>query len=68
MRGSLYDPATEVDSCGIGFVADASGYASRRVLDAVLAGLRGVRHRGAVARDCDTGASVLLPSRRRRCP
>jgi glutamate synthase (ferredoxin) len=53
----------ERDACGIGFVADARGRASRAVLEAALAGLRRVRHRGAVAADHRTGdgAGVLTP-------
>jgi glutamate synthase (ferredoxin) len=63
VRPTLHDPRLERDSCGIGFVADARGRASRYVLDAVLEGLACVRHRGAVAADGVTGdgAGVLLP-------
>ena len=59
----LYDPRFEHDACGIGFVADASGVATRRTVDAALEGLCGVKHRGAVAADARTGdgAGVLLP-------
>ena len=59
----LYDPRFEHDACGIGFVADASGTASRAILDAGLDGLCGVKHRGAVAADEKTGdgAGLLLP-------
>jgi glutamate synthase domain-containing protein 2/glutamate synthase domain-containing protein 1/glutamate synthase domain-containing protein 3 len=63
-RGVLYDPRRdERDACGIGFVADAHGRASRAVLDAALGGLERLRHRGAVAADARTGdgAGVLLP-------
>ena len=54
---------SERDACGIGFVADAQGRASRQILDAALEGLANVRHRGAVAADRRTGdgAGVLLP-------
>jgi glutamate synthase domain-containing protein 1 len=53
----------ERDACGIGFVADSRGRASRQILDAALEGLANVRHRGAVAADRRTGdgAGVLLP-------
>jgi glutamate synthase domain-containing protein 2/glutamate synthase domain-containing protein 1/glutamate synthase domain-containing protein 3 len=53
----------ERDSCGIGFVADVRGRASRDVLDAALEGLRRMQHRGAVAADRRTGdgAGVLMP-------
>jgi glutamate synthase domain-containing protein 2/glutamate synthase domain-containing protein 1/glutamate synthase domain-containing protein 3 len=59
----LYDSTAERDACGIGFVADASGRASRELLDVALEALRRVRHRGAVAADRRTGdgAGVLLP-------
>ena len=59
----LHDKTAERDACGIGFVADAAGRPSRAVLDAVLEGLRRVRHRGATAADRRTGdgAGVLLP-------
>src|ERR687892_449911 len=62
--GRLYDPRRdERDACGIGFVADVNGRASRTILDAGLAGLERLRHRGAVAADARTGdgAGVLLP-------
>ena len=59
----LYDPHVERDSCGIGFVAEPAGRASREVVDLLLAGLGNVRHRGATAADRLTGdgAGVLLP-------
>ena len=59
----LYDPRFEHDACGIGFVADAGGRASREIVDAALAALNRVRHRGAVAADARSGdgAGVLLP-------
>ena len=60
---TLYDPTRERDACGIGFVADARGRASRDVVDLALEALRRVRHRGAVAADGRTGdgAGVILP-------
>ena len=61
---ALYDPLTgERDACGIGFVADARGRASRAIVDSALEALCRVRHRGAVAADALTGdgAGVLLP-------
>jgi glutamate synthase domain-containing protein 2/glutamate synthase domain-containing protein 1/glutamate synthase domain-containing protein 3 len=62
--GRLYDRRRdERDACGIGFVADVRGRPSRAILDAGLAGLERLRHRGAVAADARTGdgAGVLLP-------
>ena len=61
---ALYDRRRdERDACGIGFVADVGGRPSRVILDAALAGLERLRHRGAVAADARTGdgAGVLLP-------
>src|SRR5919199_6225526 len=62
-RATLYDPSLELDSCGIGFVADTTGAASRATVDAVLEALRRVRHRGATVADGQTGdgAGVLFP-------
>ena len=53
----------ERDACGIGFVADVHGRASREIVDALLEALRRVKHRGAVAADGRTGdgAGLLLP-------
>jgi glutamate synthase (ferredoxin) len=58
-----WDPRSERDACGIGFVADLSGRPSRAVVDSALAALGRVRHRGAVAADARTGdgAGVLVP-------
>ncbi|HEX2294301.1 MAG TPA: glutamate synthase subunit alpha, partial [Actinomycetota bacterium] len=60
----LYDArSSERDACGIGFVADSSGRASRPVVEAALDALCRVKHRGAVAADERTGdgAGLLLP-------
>ena len=53
----------ERDACGIGFVADAHGRASRAIVDIALEALSRVKHRGAVAADDLTGdgAGLLLP-------
>ena len=58
-----YDPMRERDACGIGFVADERGRASRDIVDVALEALRRVRHRGAVAADSRTGdgAGVVVP-------
>jgi glutamate synthase domain-containing protein 2/glutamate synthase domain-containing protein 1/glutamate synthase domain-containing protein 3 len=62
-RATLFDPTREIDSCGIGFVADAGGTASRELVDLVLEALRRVRHRGATVADGRTGdgAGILVP-------
>src|SRR5581483_101371 len=59
----LYDSTAELDSCGIGFVADLHGRASREIVDVLLEALLRVRHRGATAADGRTGdgAGLLLP-------
>ena len=53
----------ERDACGIGFVADSRGRATRGIVDAALDALCRVKHRGALAADALTGdgAGVLLP-------
>ena len=63
MHPSVDNLRPERDACGIGFFADATGHASRAILDGVLEGLARLRHRGAVAADRRTGdgAGVLLP-------
>jgi glutamate synthase domain-containing protein 2/glutamate synthase domain-containing protein 1/glutamate synthase domain-containing protein 3 len=60
----------ERDACGIGFLADATGSASRAIVDGLLEGLSSMRHRGAVAADRRTGdgAGVLLPLPRALIP
>jgi glutamate synthase (ferredoxin) len=60
----LYDARrTEKDACGIGFVADSRGRATRAIVDTALEALCRVKHRGAVAADALTGdgAGILLP-------
>jgi glutamate synthase (ferredoxin) len=58
------------DSCGIGFLADASGRATRAILDGALEGLARMRYRGALAADhrSGDGAGVLLPLPRTLVP
>ena len=53
----------ERDACGIGFVADAEGRASRDIVETAIRSLCRVRHRGAVASDSKSGdgAGLLLP-------
>ena len=63
MQPPFANPARERDSCGIGFLADATGRASRSILDGALEGLARMRHRGAAGADGRTGdgAGVLIP-------
>ena len=60
---SLHNPTDEIDSCGIGFVADGAARPSRELVELVLEALRRVRHRGATVADGKTGdgAGVLFP-------
>ncbi len=70
MQPSVDNLRRERDACGIGFLADASGRASRAIVDGVLEGLARMRHRGAVASDRRTGdgAGILLPLPRALIP
>jgi glutamate synthase domain-containing protein 2/glutamate synthase domain-containing protein 1/glutamate synthase domain-containing protein 3 len=54
---------TELDSCGIGFVAHTSGEPSREIIELALTGLACVKHRGAIAADglSGDGAGLLVP-------
>ena len=53
----------ELDACGIGFVARATGESSREIVELALTGLACVRHRQAVAADglSGDGAGLLVP-------
>ena len=51
----LYDPANEHDACGVGFVANVKGEATRRVVEMGIEALKAVWHRGAVDADGKTG-------------
>ena len=63
MQPAPHNRHSERDACGIGFLADATGRASRSIVDGILEGLARMRHRGAIAADRRTGdgAGVLLP-------
>ncbi|HZJ48457.1 MAG TPA: glutamate synthase central domain-containing protein, partial [Acidimicrobiia bacterium] len=58
----LYDPAFDHDSCGIGFVADARGRKSHRIIEQGLTVLTNLTHRGAVGADplAGDGAGMML--------
>jgi glutamate synthase domain-containing protein 2/glutamate synthase domain-containing protein 1/glutamate synthase domain-containing protein 3 len=60
---ALAHPKSELDSCGIGFVADVQARPSRAIVDSALEALQRMRHRGAVAADRRTGdgAGLLFP-------
>ena len=51
----LYDPADEHDACGVGLVAAIDGKPRRQVVEAGIAALKAVWHRGAVDADGKTG-------------
>ncbi|RMH43642.1 MAG: glutamate synthase large subunit [Deltaproteobacteria bacterium] len=61
-RYGLYDPSTERDACGIGFVAHIKGEKSRSIVDQALELLRRLSHRAACGWDPNTGdgAGILL--------
>jgi glutamate synthase (NADPH/NADH) large chain len=51
----LYDPANEHDACGVGLIASLDGKPRRDVVEAGIAALKAVWHRGAVDADGKTG-------------
>ncbi|HUH83051.1 MAG TPA: glutamate synthase large subunit, partial [Stellaceae bacterium] len=51
----LYDPAEEHDACGVGFIAALDGKPRRDVVEAAIAALKSLWHRGAVDADGKTG-------------
>ncbi|QYG93030.1 glutamate synthase large subunit [Iamia sp. SCSIO 61187] len=58
----LYDPANEHDACGVAFVVDMHGRASRDIVDKGLLSLCHLEHRGASGAEVNTGdgAGILL--------
>jgi len=61
-RWGLYEPWTEHDACGIGFVANIKGEKSRGIVEQALDVLQRLAHRGAAGSDPETGdgAGILL--------
>ncbi|MBL8920951.1 MAG: glutamate synthase large subunit [Myxococcaceae bacterium] len=61
-RSALYEPSTEKDSCGVGFVAHIKGQRSRGIVEQALEVLHRMRHRGATGADPRTGdgAGILV--------
>ncbi len=55
-----YDPSQEHDNCGVGLVAALDGARRRDVVEAAIAALRAVWHRGAVDADGKTGDGAGL--------
>jgi glutamate synthase (NADPH) large chain len=58
----LYDPRFEHDACGVSFVVDLHGRASRRIVDLAMGAVCNLQHRGATGAEPDTGdgAGMLL--------
>ena len=54
-RDGLYRMADEHDSCGVGLIAALDGKPRREVVEAGIAALKAVWHRGAVDADGKTG-------------
>ncbi len=62
IEGHAYDPASEHDACGVGFICAIDGAPRREVVELAIRALKAVWHRGAVAADGKTGdgAGVLV--------
>src|SRR5512146_857149 len=58
----LYQPSSEHDACGVGFVAHIKGKASHALVQQALLILQNLDHRGAVGADvlCGDGAGILI--------
>ena len=54
-REGLYNPAHEHDACGVGMVVSTDGKRRREVVEAGIAALKALWHRGAVDADGKTG-------------
>src|SRR5688572_2344459 len=62
VKQGLYDPRFEHDACGVGFVVDIKGRASRSIVADALSVLNNLDHRGASGAEENTGdgAGILL--------
>jgi glutamate synthase domain-containing protein 1 len=58
----LYDPSTESDACGVGFVVQMKGRKSHAIVEKALQVLINLEHRGACGCEANTGdgAGILL--------
>ena len=54
----LYEPQTESDACGVGFVVDMKGRKSHEIIDNALTILKNLLHRGACGCEENTGDGV----------
>ncbi|MEV0072921.1 glutamate synthase large subunit [Amycolatopsis sp. NPDC050768] len=61
-KQGLYDPATELDSCGVAMVADIKGRRSHGIVADGLTALANLEHRGAAGAEPTSGdgAGILL--------
>ena len=48
-KTGLYSPQHEVDSCGIGLIANLNGIKSQKYVDNALTVLENMEHRGALS-------------------
>ena len=62
----MYEPSTEHDACGVGFVAQMRGEASHAILSMGLQILENLVHRGACGCDPETGDGAGILDHRRR--
>ncbi len=73
VKQGLYEPITEHDSCGVGFVVDIEGKSSHQIIRDGIQILENMEHRGATGFDAETGDGagimVQIPDRflRDRC-
>src|SRR5699024_10055108 len=58
----LYNPEFEKDSCGVAFIADMHGRATRDIVDKGIQALVNLEHRGAAGGEANTGdgAGILM--------
>ena len=61
-RQGLYDPSTESDACGVGFVVHMKGRKSHDIVEKALQVLINLEHRGACGCEANTGdgAGILV--------
>ncbi|MCQ9342227.1 glutamate synthase large subunit [Corynebacterium kozikiae] len=61
-KQGLYNPSFEKDACGVAFVADMYGRATRSLVDKAIQALVNLDHRGAAGAEKNTGdgAGILL--------
>ena len=61
-KQTMYDPSFEKDACGMGFIAQRDGKASRQLVEYALTMLERMNHRGGTGAEADTGdgAGVLM--------